>query len=100
MTKRRKTANADITGRKYRNARDRFRAKCEELKVPCHLCGQPIDYGLNAIDPWELDHFYARSKYPELTDDPGNWRAIHKRCNSSRGNDDVRPTLGVPSEEW
>lgn len=102
MTKRKPNANrhADTSDRQYRKARDRYRAKCQEFNVPCHLCGQPIDYGPNSPDPFELDHFYPRSLRPELAMDPGNFRPSHSRCNKARGNADVRPTLGVPSEQW
>lgn len=101
MPKPRKTSTADaIHSDAYRRARARFRAKCEQYRVGCHLCGMSVDYGPNSSDPWELDHFFARSKYPELGLDPENFRSSHRSCNRSRGDDDVRPVLGTPSEDW
>lgn len=101
-TRRRKPSNGDISGRKYRNARDRFRAKCEALQINCHLCGGGIDYSLPGGEPnaFELDHFYARATHPHLTDDAANWRASHSDCNRARGSKPVRTTLGNPSRVW
>ena len=106
MTRRRRNTSSTYTpgagadDRAYRKARARFRAKCEAYAVPCHLCGQNVDYSENSSDPWELDHFYPRSLRPELALDPGNFRSSHRRCNRARGSKDVRPTLGNPSREW
>ena len=86
--------------KKYVKLRARFRARCEAVSAVCHLCGQPISYGVNSPDPFELDHFYPVSKRPELYLDTGNWRASHSSCNRSRGDKDVTPVLGTPSEEW
>lgn len=104
MTRRRDTNRPmETSDRRYRKVRARFRAECEKYDVPCHLCGDKIDYTLDdGRDPnaFECDHFYPRSKRPELAYDPANFRAAHMDCNRSRGDDDVRQTLGVPSEEW
>ncbi len=86
--------------RAYRKVRARFRAQCEKVGQPCHLCGQRIDYTEDSRDPWELDHFYPRSVRPELALDPANFRPAHRSCNRSRGDAPVTPTLGVPSEDW
>lgn len=88
--------------RRYSLLRGRFRDKCEKVKAPCHLCGQPIDYSIPSGDPmaWECDHFYPVEDYPELFEDPANFRPSHKDCNGSRGRDEVKPTLGTPSREW
>lgn len=102
---RKSPSQAAIEGRwsaKYIKARDRYRAKCEAHGVPCHLCGQGIDYTLPAGDPgsFEVDHFYPVATHPHLMEDPANFRPSHKDCNASRGARDVRPTLGHPSREW
>ncbi|QHN17864.1 HNH endonuclease [Gordonia amarae] len=104
MSKRR-DPNRDWTSQDYayRKARKRFRAACEKADVPCHLCGDRIDYSLeDGKDPnaFECDHFHPVSTHPHLAYDPANYHAAHLDCNRSRGNRDVRPTLGVPSEEW
>lgn len=93
----------ETSDRRYRKPRARFRAECERLNAVCHLCGDTIRYDLpdgTHADSFTLDHFYPRSKRPELALDPANWRAAHSDCNKSRGDDDVRETLGVPSEDW
>lgn len=87
----------------YRQARRRFRAACEKAGVPCHLCGDRIDYALpDGKDPnaFECDHFYPVSTHPNLAYDPANFRASHMNCNRSRGSADVVQVLGVPSREW
>lgn len=45
----------------------------------CHLCGQPIAEG-----QFSADHLIPRSLGG--TDDIGNLRPAHRRCNSRRGN--------------
>ena len=92
----------ETSDRRYRKPRARFRAECEKVDARCHLCGDRIiwDAPTGHPDGFELDHFYPRSTHPELALDPANFRASHKSCNGSRGNDAVQATLGVPSEEW
>ncbi len=88
---------------RYLKLKARYRSKCEANNVPCHICGQPIDYSLpSGEDPnsFEVDHFYPVDTHPELFEDPENFRTSHKGCNASRGYREVRPTLGVPSEAW
>ncbi|MGH3968463.1 MAG: HNH endonuclease [Mycobacterium sp.] len=38
--------------------RDKFRAKIRRSEPPCHLCGEPIDYGADHLDPrsFTIDH--------------------------------------------
>lgn len=88
--------------RRHKALRAEFRQQCENRHAPCHLCSQPIDYTLpkDHPDAFENDHFYPFSTHPELVDDPANFRPSHKSCNSSRGNAEVTPTLGPPSEAW
>ncbi|MFW0791778.1 HNH endonuclease [Gordonia sp. CPCC 205333] len=103
MTKRLGTPNTSTGERQYRKHRARFRARCEELNAPCHLCGRAISYDLDdGTDPdsFELDHFHPRSTHPELMRDVGNFRPAHSACNRSRGTKPVVPTLGTPSEAW
>lgn len=86
--------------KKYVKGRARYRAQCEAVSAVCHLCGQGIDYEPNSIDAFELDHFYPVSTHPELYLDLGNFRPSHSSCNRSRGDRDVTPVLGIPSEDW
>lgn len=71
--------------------------------LPCHLCGQPIDYSLSHPDPgsFSADHRLPWAKYPELRYDPGNIVSTHLRCNMQKG-DSLHFTvgLGLLSEEF
>ena len=82
----RKATPAEIKGRnstRYLKLKARYRSKCQAHNVPCHLCGQPIDYSLPSGE------------------DPSSFEVgPFKDCNASRGTADVAPTLGNPSEAW
>lgn len=88
--------------RKSKDQLRTFRAACARDNLPCHLCGQPIDYSAENFtrDAFELDHFYPRSTHPELTNDPANFRPSHHQCNRARGNKAVVATLGSTSRVW
>lgn len=105
MMARKPPSQAAIEGRwsqRYLNLRNRFRASCRKLGLPCHICGQGIDYDIPAGEPdsFEVDHFYPVDTHPELFEDIANFRPSHKGCNSSRGTADVKPVLGQLSEAW
>lgn len=100
MTKPKAPRGTNTSDRVYRKMRARYRAKCEAVQAPCHLCAQAISYEPNSSDPWELDHFHPRSTHPHLATEPANFRPSHASCNRSRGNADLRPLLGQPSEDW
>lgn len=80
----------------------RLRADQRAKRLPCWLCGQPIDYDLPDDDPsaFSLDHAKPWSLFPELREDPGNLRSAHLRCNKARGNREPTPGLGLRSREW
>ena len=68
------------------NARTKLRARLAKEGRPCHLCGQPIDYGLPSGHPWsfELDHIVPLSR----GGDPwgyDNAAASHRICNQRKG---------------
>lgn len=85
------------TGRPWRRACDRIR----RLRLPCHLCGQPIQYDTPhkpdctgprcpGCNPWgfTVDHIDAVSTLPDNDPrlrDPHYLRPAHRTCNSSRG---------------
>jgi 5-methylcytosine-specific restriction endonuclease McrA len=71
-------------------------------RLPCWLCGQPIDYELPHTHPmhYQYDHAFPRSTHPELEFDPSNGRPSHARCNKSRGNGPPNPGVGETSEPW
>lgn len=60
----------------------------------CCICARPIKRGHES-----LQHIKARSNGG--TDDPGNLRPAHKRCNYSLGKRDLDPALVIGNgEEW
>lgn len=72
-------------------------------KLPCFLCGQPIDYDLEYPHPdsFSVEHIIPRSVDPRLAEDPGNIQSSHLRCNQSRGNGSAMVAgLGVLSEDF
>lgn len=82
-------------GRRLARITAEFRAR----QLPCHLCGQHIDYTLTYPDPdsVSIEHPQARSKRPDLTYDPANQVPAHLRCNKTRGNRAQRPGIGQTS---
>lgn len=61
----------------------------------CWLCEQQIDYIADPSSTPEshnLDHYYSVDDYPELQEDPTNFRHSHFGCNTSRGK--KAPTAG------
>lgn len=72
-------------------------------RLPCFLCGQPIDYDLHWPHPasFSADHVLPWIKHPELREDPGNVVSAHLRCNQSKGaSEHYSPGLGALSEEF
>lgn len=70
-------------GRPYR----RLVAAVKAQGDPCARCGHNIDPTLDARHPlsFTLDHVVPLSRGGNLLD-PANARAMHRRCNSARGN--------------
>lgn len=89
---------ADRSDYRMREIKKRQRAK----RMPCHICGEAIDYGAPRGDPrsFSYDHIKPWSTHPELRFDPSNGASAHLKCNQRRGNRDLRPGLGFVSEEW
>jgi 5-methylcytosine-specific restriction endonuclease McrA len=84
----------------YLRARSRLLRRAMRLRLPCHLCGKPIDYSLRTPDPgsFEADHVSPHSLGG--TDDLDNLRPSHRRCNRARSNrPDARPRLPT-TREW
>lgn len=72
-------------------------------RVPCHICGEPIDYSIPASSAplaWEPDHLIPFSKAPELELDLANIGASHMRCNRQRGNGNNDLAIGRRSRIW
>lgn len=69
----------------------------------CWLCTQPIDYAApqgSTDESHNLDHFKTVDEYPELQEDPSNWRHSHRLCNQKRGKDAPSPGLGQAVPDW
>ena len=86
------------TSRRWRRIVKAQRAK----RLPCGICGQPIDYKLKHPDPgsFQADHVLPRETHPELAEDPGNVQSSHFSCNLAKRNGNQPPGLGLRSEDW
>lgn len=73
-----------------------LRAQQKAKRLPCWLCGQPIDYSKDYPHPdsFTADHIKPWARYPELRLDPGNVVSSHARCNWSK-NDNEHHTAGL-----
>ncbi len=71
-------------------------------RLPCAICGQPIDYSLVYPDPgsFSVDHRVARGHRLDLAEDPGNLTSSHLQCNQAKGDRPEPPSLGLLSEDW
>lgn len=79
-------------------------AKAQRAKrLPCHLCGMPIDYEAKWPDPksFSADHTRPWARHPELRYDPGNVVSAHLLCNQVKSDQQhFQPGLGSLSEEF
>lgn len=85
--------------------RTALRKRVEAMGLPCHLCGQPIDYSLTTwTDPkdgrtkrhpmsFELDEIVPVSKGGDPLD-PDNVAPAHRICNQRRGDRPLRKQSG------
>ncbi|AYN55939.1 HNH endonuclease [Microbacterium phage Coltrane] len=72
-------------------------------RLPCFLCGQPIDYDLEWPDPrsFSADHIRPWARHAELRYDPGNVCSTHLRCNQTKGDSEhFTAGLGALSQEF
>lgn len=94
-------ANPKYAGRSS-SAYRKIRRTLMLARNPCYHCGQVIDYDLKWPDPgsFSVDHLEARSRNPELADDPANCVAAHLRCNQSKGAGAMSLSLGNRSEDF
>lgn len=70
--------------RRFRRIRDNLRAR----RLPCCLCGLPIDYTLpaNHSRAFTTAHDLSVAARPDLAEEPSNIRgAAHRDCNSAEG---------------
>lgn len=85
------------TSKAWKRLTDAQRSK----RLPCFLCGQPIDYTLKWPDPgsFSADHIKPWIRHVELRLDPGNVVSAHLRCNQSKGDSEHYTVgLGVASQ--
>lgn len=68
-------------------ARQRAKAAQRAKRLPCHLCGRPIDYRLAWPHPhsFSVDEVIPRSMGGSSID-PRNLRSSHLVCNTRRHN--------------
>lgn len=88
-------------GHRYRQLVANQRAR----RLPCWLCGQPIDYTLGKDDGRSFSYDHAvpvtdPHHGAALALDPTNGRSAHLDCNRHRGNRKPEPALGATSEQW
>jgi 5-methylcytosine-specific restriction endonuclease McrA len=91
--------NALFRGHRARVARENQRRK----RLPCCICGQPIDYTLPASHPmsFTLEHRTAQHLAPELVWDRTNHGSAHRRCNAQKGTTDGSHLKPLPrSRDW
>ncbi|WP_430497854.1 HNH endonuclease [Micromonospora trifolii] len=67
-------------------ARKRYRRTFMQHRPPCHICGEPIDWEADHLDPRSLvvDHIVPVSRGG--THDRSNVAAAHRACNLAKGN--------------
>lgn len=95
-----------------RSARNALRRRVASMGLPCHLCGEPIDYTLPAGHPlsFELDELVPLAALPAeqraaAAIDPRNVAPAHRICNERRGakplvSQQVRAMRLKRSEDW
>ena len=72
------------------NERRKLREWLRSQGLPCHICGQAIDYSLPAGDPmsFEVDEIVPVSRGGSPYD-RSNVAPAHRICNQRRGNRDL-----------
>lgn len=72
------------------NERRKLREWLGSQGLPCHICGQAIDYSLPAGDPmsFEVDEIVPVSRGGSPFD-RSNVAPAHRICNQRRGNRDI-----------
>lgn len=73
--------------------RDRHRAALRSRKLPCAICGEPIDYDLPHTDPrsFVVDHITPLSRGGP--DTLANKQPTHRDCNLAKRDHDHAPIL-------
>lgn len=87
------------------HARDKARTRLRRKRLPCWICGGPIDYTLKTPHPdsFELDHVLPVVLHPELGLDAGNHAPAHRRCNREKSDKlpgQIRQVQVPTSRDW
>jgi len=72
-------------------------------RANCWRCKQRINYAVaphTTDDSHNLGHVKSVEDYPELQEDPTNFRHEHRRCNLGAGNRVQSPGLGDAVPDW
>ena len=75
----------------------------ERALSDCWLCRLPVDYVADAHttpDSHNLDHYKTVKDFPELQEDPSNFRHSHMACNLQRGASPPSLGLGTAVADW
>ena len=97
--------------RRMHKLRDEFFAEGKRLDADpdtrelanCARCGDRIDYSVppsTTPDSHNLGHFYPVTDFPELQEDPDNFRHEHFDCNVRAGNREPELGLGEQMPAW
>lgn len=73
--------------------RDKDRARIKASRPNCHICGKPIDWDADHLDPlaFVVDHVIPLAKGG--ADTLANKRAAHRSCNSLKRARIVAPII-------
>lgn len=95
--------------RRMHKLRDEFFAGGKALDADgdpdanCWRCGERIDYDIpagSAPGSHNLGHFKSVEDFPELQEDPTNFRHEHALCNQVAGNSMASAGLGEAVPDW
>ena len=101
--------SARVDTRRMHKLRDEFFREGKRLDAAgdpaanCWMDGERIDYDAeqgSTAQSHELDHYYPVADYPDLQEDPSNFRHSHKLCNGNRGRGIPSLGLGEPVPDW
>jgi 5-methylcytosine-specific restriction endonuclease McrA len=88
-------------GQRWKQTADNFKHRCKMANLPCHICGQKINYRAKRTpDSFEADHFYPISQRPDLIFNESNLRPSHASCNNQRGNKPIEPQRRWVAANW
>lgn len=80
-------------GREHTSTQKRNHAHMRRLRLPCAICGQPIDYSLKYPDPGSMVVDHILPVVAGGTDALTNCQPAHRRCNSAKGARLIAPII-------